>query len=421
MKKIVVAVIIIAVLAGVVGFGYLLSNNIGGVFSKGPTYAVKTFKTSRGDISSTVAVSGMIEEVKVFYVYIDNPTKVNKLLVEKYQTVSKGQKLLELDIETMQGELDKLRINKKIQELSMDTAAMDAEIKRAESAVRSAEKAFKDCQDNYGNSKELFEVQAISKKELEMAESALIDANMALENARISLGAIVKSQDVDANIKKENLRAIEMGIEELEKKIESCEESMICPVDGIIIELNAQEGSYTNSAQPMFRIADLDKLQVRANISEYNIKNIDAGQKVILTGDAIEEDVEILGMVESISPIAKKNVTAGGEEVSVEVVITINNQDAQLKPGLTVDCDIMVSEKNDVLIVPIGVLKTDKDGNKYALMVDDKNDVLIRKDVKLGIPSDMMVEVLEGLSEGDVIVDDPQSFHKEGTRVRVTE
>ena len=103
MKKIVVAVIIIAVLAGVVGFGYLLSNNIGGVFSKGPTYAVKTFKTSRGDISSTVAVSGMIEEVKVFYVYIDNPTKVNKLLVEKYQTVSKGQKLLELDIETMQG------------------------------------------------------------------------------------------------------------------------------------------------------------------------------------------------------------------------------------------------------------------------------------------------------------------------------
>jgi len=105
----------------------------------------------------------------------------------------------------------------------------------------------------------------------------------------------------------------------------------------------------------------------------------------------------------------------------VEVVISIDNANAALKPGLSVDCQIMTMEKNDIVIVPIGVLKTDKDEKEYVLKVDKEKGIMVRQDVKLGIISDMMAEVLEGLKEGDIVVDDPQSFHKDGSKVRILE
>ncbi|GAE89837.1 efflux RND transporter periplasmic adaptor subunit [Acetivibrio straminisolvens] len=105
----------------------------------------------------------------------------------------------------------------------------------------------------------------------------------------------------------------------------------------------------------------------------------------------------------------------------IEVDISIDNAASELKPGLSVDCEILTSEKNDIVVVPMGALKTDKDGNEYVLLVDKEKGVLVQRNVKLGIISDMTAEVLEGLNEGDFVVDDPQSFHKDGSRVKIIE
>ncbi|ABN52983.1 MAG TPA: efflux RND transporter periplasmic adaptor subunit [Hungateiclostridium thermocellum] len=421
MKKVVKIIIVIAVLGGLVGLTYLLSGNMEQVFSSSTVYSVKTVEIGKGSISSSVSASGKIEEVDSYDVYIDNPVKVKKLLVEKYQKVSKGQQLVEFDIEDMETELEKLKINKKVQELSQNSPTVDAEIKRAESAVKSAEQALSDAEKKYEDSKKLFEAQAISKSELDMAENAVRDARTALENATVAYNAAVESKDVDQKVKKENLNALILSISDLEKKIQKTKESMFCPFDGIVTEINIQEGAYTSNMQPAFRIVNLDKLKVKAMVNEYNIKDVKVGQKVRITGDAIREDVEVFGVVESISPVAKTNMTASGEEVVIEVDISIDNTALNLKPGLSVDCEILTDEKKDVVVVPMGVLKTDKDGNEYVLLVDKEKGVLMQRNVKLGIISDMTAEVLEGLAEGDIVVDDPQSFHKDGSKVRIIE
>lgn len=421
MKKVVKIIIVIAVLGGLVGLTYLLSGNMEQVFSSSTVYSVKTVEIGKGSISSSVSASGKIEEVDSYDVYIDNPVKVKKLLVEKYQKVSKGQQLVEFDIEDMETELEKLKINKKVQELSQNSPTVDAEIKRAESAVKSAEQALSDAEKKYEDSKKLFEAQAISKSELDMAENAVRDARTALENATVAYNAAVESKDVDQKLKKENLNALILSISDLEKKIQKTKESMFCPFDGIVTEINIQEGAYTSNMQPAFRIVNLDKLKVKAMVNEYNIKDVKVGQKVRITGDAIREDVEVFGVVESISPVAKTNMTASGEEVVIEVDISIDNTALNLKPGLSVDCEILTDEKKDVVVVPMGVLKTDKDGNEYVLLVDKEKGVLMQRNVKLGIISDMTAEVLEGLAEGDIVVDDPQSFHKDGSKVRIIE
>lgn len=291
MKKVVKIIIVIAVLGGLVGLTYLLSGNMEQVFSSSTVYSVKTVEIGKGSISSSVSASGKIEEVDSYDVYIDNPVKVKKLLVEKYQKVSKGQQLVEFDIEDMETELEKLKINKKVQELSQNSPTVDAEIKRAESAVKSAEQALSDAEKKYEDSKKLFEAQAISKSELDMAENAVRDARTALENATVAYNAAVESKDVDQKVKKENLNALILSISDLEKKIQKTKESMFCPFDGIVTEINIQEGAYTSNMQPAFRIVNLDKLKVKAMVNEYNIKDVKVGQKVRITGDAIREDV----------------------------------------------------------------------------------------------------------------------------------
>jgi len=178
-------------------------------------------------------------------------------LVEKYQKVSKGQQLVEFDIEDMETELEKLKINKKVQELSQNSPTVDAEIKRAESAVKSAEQALSDAEKKYEDSKKLFEAQAISKSELDMAENAVRDARTALENATVAYNAAVESKDVDQKVKKENLNALILSISDLEKKIQKTKESMFCPFDGIVTEINIQEGAYTSNMQPAFRMSIL--------------------------------------------------------------------------------------------------------------------------------------------------------------------
>ncbi|HPD00802.1 MAG TPA: efflux RND transporter periplasmic adaptor subunit [Acetivibrio sp.] len=421
MKKVITVIVILAVIGGLIGLSYFISNNMSEVFSQGTVYSVKAAEIGKDSISSSITASGIVEEVESFDIYVDNPTKVNKLLVKKYQKVSKGQQLMELDIESLENELDKLQINKKVQELSKNSPTIDAEIKRAESAVTSAEKALSDCEENYEKSKKLFEAQAISKNDLDMAEKAVTDAKTALDNAKVAYDAAVKNRNVDRDVKEENLNATILGIAELEKRIKNAKESMICPVDGVIVEMNIQEGAYTSNVQPIFKIVNLDKLQVKAEINEYSIKDVKEGQKVVITGDAIDENIEVLGVVESIFPVAKKNMSSGGEEVVVEVVISIDNINAALKPGLSVDCKIMTLEKQDIVVVPIGALKIDKDENEYVLKIDKEKGVMVRQDVKLGIISDMMAEVLDGLAEGDLIVDDPQSFHKDGSKVKILE
>jgi RND family efflux transporter MFP subunit len=421
MKKVIVVIVILAVIGGLIGLSYFITSNMSEVFSQGTVYSVKAAEIGKDSISSFITASGIVEEVESFDIYVDNPTKVNKLLVKKYQNVSKDQQLMELDIETLENELDKLKINKKVQELSKNSPTIDAEIKRAESGVKSAEKALSDYEENYEKSKKLFEAQAISKNDLDMAEKAVTDAKTALDNAKVAYDAAVKNRNVDRDVKEENLNATILGIAELEKRIKNAKESMICPVDGVIVEMNIQEGAYTSNVQPIFKIVNLDKLQVKAEINEYSIKDVKEGQKVVITGDAIDENIEVLGVVESIFPVAKKNMSSGGEEVVVEVVISIDNINAALKPGLSVDCKIMTLEKQDIVVVPIGALKIDKDENEYVLKIDKEKGVMVRQDVKLGIISDMMAEVLDGLAEGDLIVDDPQSFHKDGSKVKILE
>ncbi|HPU41453.1 MAG TPA: efflux RND transporter periplasmic adaptor subunit [Acetivibrio clariflavus] len=419
-KGIIILIIVVLVIGGLAVAVATFGENFESVFAfnQGVIYPVKAHKIEKGSISTKVSASGYIEEIEKSEVYIETPLKVNKLLVNVNDKVTKGQKLMELDMDELISQLEKLKIDRNVQKLSLDSPVTEAEIKKAELAVNAAENALADAEKKLAENKKLYEASAITKSELETSEKAVDDAKRALDNAKLTYESAVSSKNVDRRVKEENLKAIDLSIKELEKKIEKLNNSVLSPIDGVIVEVNVQQRAFTNSAMPAFKISNTDKLRIKAKVSEYNMRDVQIGQKVVITGESIDKDGNVFGKVESISPVAKTNVTSGGEEIAVEVFISIEESEVPLKPGLSVTCDIYTNEKDNVLLAPLNIVKEDKDGNMFAYVINENN-IAVEKKIKFGLVSDVLGEVLEGLNEGDLVILDPQPTHKDGIKVKV--
>jgi multidrug efflux pump subunit AcrA (membrane-fusion protein) len=418
-KKIIIGSLVAVLTVSLISVSLLKNSSSAPVFGGGKPFLVNTREIEKGDISSYITASGTVEEIEKAEVYIDSPLKVKAVLVEKNQKVVKGQKLVELDIDSMKFELEKLKINKSTQELSLKSTSLDAQISTAESGVKSAQRNYDESRKTYNTNKALFSEGAITKSDFDASERAMAEAESALKDAKTAYNSAVSGKSEDAQVKKLNLNATQLSIQELEQKILKLNSEMYSPIDGVVANINVEEGSMADTMQPIFKVINPDRLQVRVEIKEFDIKNVAKNQNVKITGDAIEKSEEITGTVVSVSPSAQSNQTANGEEVVIEAIISIDKTIPALKPGISVDCDIYTAEKKGALIASLEMIKEDKDGNKSVFIVDSENNTMLEKPVELGITSDMSVEVVKGLAGGDIVVLDPQPVYKDGAKAKI--
>ena len=205
----------------------------------------------------------------------------------------------------------------------------------------------------------------------------------------------------------------------MEAKLQNIKKLVLSPENGIVYSINAVEGGMTTAVQPTFTIMNVEHLQVKAFVNEYNIKQLSKGQKVVITGESLEGLEEVTGIVESVSPIARVNRTTGGEETVVDVIINFDRLNDVIRPGINVDCEIKTIQKDDVIIAEQDILKDDKDGKQYAMVVDTTTNTVSKKYVELGVYSDFTVEIISGLNENETVVVDPQPTLKDGSRVKI--
>ncbi len=413
---------IIGIIMGIAAVTLIIVGVARAMDSGGNAVTVNVSRIEKGDISSYISADGVIEEVRKSEVYFDTPLKVTKVMIEEGQRVKKGEKLIEVDTDALKSQLETLRINRNTQQISLDSKALDKEVQRAEINLKAAERYYNDAKKTYEDNKALYEANGISKSELDMSEKAFIDAESGLnglKNARLAYETALESRENTRKTAEENIRATDLQISDLEKKISDIDALCHAPMDGVIVSVGVQEGAYTASMQPAFKIIDPDKLQIRAKISEYDVKNVVPGLDVKITGDAIDESVEITGLVKSISPIAVTSMTANGSETVVEVLISVDGAGDVLKPGLNVTCEIAVADKEGILLAPMEAITPDKDDNMMVFVVDEETKKIAQRKVKVGIYSDMNVEILDGLSEGELVVIDPQPSYRDGMSVKI--
>lgn len=192
------------------------------------------------------------------------------------------------------------------------------------------------------------------------------------------------------------------------------------PISGVITEINLKEDAYSDNMMPGVKITNVNDLYIIAKVKDSYIEKIKKDQPVKITSDAFGKDDYFEGRVMSIAPVASKSLGESGEEVTIDVKITVNEKSEKLKPGLKVNCEVTTEIKNDALIGKFEMIKQDKDNNKFVFIVDSKTKKLREEKIELGIISDMEFEIISGVIKGDMVVLDPAPSLKDGDLVEIS-
>ncbi len=303
MKKLLKIIVVIAVLAGVaLGVKSFFFN--GDATSQAG--ALISTKVVTDTIKTTISATGSLEPVDQVEVGTQVSGDIAKINVDFNSKVKKGQVIAELDKSKLQSTLKQTTIS-----------------------YKSAENDLNYKQSTYDRIKRLAESKSASAVELEQAEYNLNAAKLSLEQrknevaqARLNLSyATIKS-----------------------------------PIDGVVLKRAVDVGqtvAASMSTPTLFVIAkDLSQMKVMAAVDEADIGQVKQGQRVTFTVDAFQNDI-FNGTVQEV----RLNPTTTSNVVTYTVVITAENPEQKLLPGMTATCTIVTQEITDAVTIPVKALK----------------------------------------------------------------
>lgn len=180
------------------------------------------------------------------------------------------------------------------------------------------------------------------------------------------------------------------------------------PFNGTITEIDVMPGDQAAPGRVAFRLDDLSRLLVDVQVSEIDINRIQLGQDVLLTFDAILA-TEYRGTVVEVA----KTGTAAQGVVNFAVTVELINPDDLVKPGMTAAVNIIVSELENVLLIPNRAVRF-LNGERVVYIL--QNGELTPVPVTLGASSDVNSQLLSGdLQVGDqIVLNPPQQFNPPG-------
>jgi RND family efflux transporter MFP subunit len=168
-----------------------------------------------------------------------------------------------------------------------------------------------------------------------------------------------------------------------------------------------REGAMVWFRQKIFSLPDMSKMQVKVNVHESLVKKVKAGQKAEIRVDAFPNLV-LRGTVQSVAQIADSNrswMSGGAKEYTT--VVTIDAMPSEeLRPAMTAEVKIFVRTIPDALVVPVQCVVAHR-GDHYVYVDDGRT--IERRKVKVGDTNEKLVEILEGLSEGDKVAQDART------------
>lgn len=330
-----------------------------------PPVSYTMVAVSRQDIATSVTATGTIEPVTKVEVGTQVSGIIDKIYVDYNSEVKKGQVIAELDKTNLLSELTSAKSN-------LANAQSELDYEKA----------------NFDRYATLFDKGLVSVNDYETAR-------LSFEKARQQI--VVQQQNVAK-------AQTNLGYA-----------TITSPIDGIVLSREVEEGQTVASAMTtptLFYIAqDLTDMRVIADVDEADIGGVKQGQRVTFTVDAFPDDV-FAGQVTQV----RQEATTESNVVTYEVVISAPNKDLKLLPGLTANVTIYTAERVGVLAVPSKALRfspnaallapdqtvQDTDAKTKVWQFDGR--VFKALPISTGLNGGLMVEVTDGLMEGDKVV-----------------
>ena len=264
---------------------------------------------------------------------------------------------------------------------------------------------------DYDRKAMLFAGGDLSQMEMEEARDVLANASRQLSTYTVKNGRGVAGESFDLRVKN-----AEFELEKAKKELEETE--VTSPIDGTVVRVNSRVGRFADTVdddRPLFAIDNLEKLEMKINVSEYSIGKVKVGQKAKISADILGGETED-GVITAISPTGEEKGGGSSERV-IPTTIQIENTDTKLIAGITARAQIVLNEAKDAWVVPMGALLEKEDGDYLATV---ENNMVKLVQVETGVESDVAVEVKgESLTEGFAYIASPGAFLEEGMPVTV--
>lgn len=289
-----------------------------------------TAAVSRGDIENSVLATGVLEATKMISVGAQVSGQVKKMYVQLGDEVKQGQLI---------AQIDSVR-----QENDLKTAEASIKNQQAQLAVKNANLAKVEAE--YRRQQAMYDQDATSRAELEaaLASYKTAQADIAAINAQIEQSRLTLATTRE-----------DLGYTRI-----------VAPMDGTVVAIVTEEGQTVNanqSAPTIVKLAKLDTMTVKSEISEADVMKVEEGQRVYFTtlGNSEKKHYATLRQVEpapnSINTETSNSSSTSSSAVYYNALFDVPNEDGKLRIDMTAQVSIVLDEAKNVLMIPAAAIQ----------------------------------------------------------------
>lgn len=367
----------------------------------------------RKDITYLLSATGDISPLMQVDLFPKVSGYLERIHVNLGDSVRQGQVIAQIDQSDFLQKVKEIEAKvayAKAQLSELMAGSRPEELRQAEEAVRQAQSRFDNAKLQRERIEALFKKQVISKKEMDTAEMEYTVAEAQLAGSQQNLRLIREGarQEVrDASQAK--LKEMEAVLEQ--ERIRLQHTRITAPFSGEIVRRYVDAGALVSSSTPLVNLVHTETLKVVANVLERDIPLLKPGMKANIQTEAYPEKV-FEGKVTRIN----KALDVATRTLQAEIYIPNSNK--LLKPGMFARLTVALSEKPKTLVIPIHAIIEEGD-SKFIFVV--RGNQSFRTPIVVGFEEGSLVEVLEGVSEGDPVVVRGQESLRDRSIVRVIE
>lgn len=364
---------------------------------------VPVVRPTRGPIVHSIVTTGRVRPLRVRLAPVVSGA-VRAIHVQEGERVVAGQVLLELDDEEAAAALANARAvlaqatasRRKLRTLSRA---------EAEEAVAQARERLDEAVRNYEQNQALFASGAVTRETVAQAETNVALAKSVLRTAELQLrdvergGATALSSEAALAQARANVALAEarLGYTVLR-----------APVDGTVISRDVEVGDTLTANTEALALAASGTTELVVELDERNLSLVSLGQSALASPEAFPDE-RVPAAVSFIAPVVDSR------RGTVELRLTVADAPDYFRPDMTVSVDILVAEKQDALLVPLGAVEfTDPD--RARVLVVERGRAVPRA-VELGIRDSERAEVVAGLDGTELVILRPETTTA-GARVR---
>lgn len=384
-RKLIIGAIGLAAVAGMIAFNLQKQNK-----AKSPTRDIETVPVRRGAVVEQLKETGRIEFVRTVEVKSTVSGEIVHLFAEPGQAVAAGDMLAIIRPDPNQT----LQLYNK--RAAVERVRIDLEQVRKDLARKEA----------------LKKQNLIAEEEIERIRDQLEKTQNAYQLARLELETL----ETRSNIQQSKGHSSKAQLDNVR---------VLAPASGIVIVRPVEIGEVvvsgilsTVTGTKLFEIGDPSLMMVKSHISEVDVGRLSPGQAVRIIVDAYP-DTTYRGEVYRIAPVGQ--IRQGSNIVAFETEIRILDREPRLRQGMSCDVDIVFARRDSALYLPLEAVyeqfeadarEGDKKGTRGRFVVFAQRDTFAEREIRVGLKSDIRVEVLAGLTMEDSVAADAEKLFK---------